>query len=307
MGNTLRKLAVINDKDGYAISTIREGQTYFTQPVIEEYFTVIYHKDQPIPNFASLNDRFVLAISFNRTGTLITDDFSLRLAANSLYLIKPTSIDIIRDLSENFGCYLIVFRKDFLSKELMQEPFIESLMWANLDEPATCRPDKRGFSVIRHLFKKLVQEYRRDQLFRDKMLKLLFVELLFEISRNSGYVSVRTITPPSHQQLMVNKFKKLIDEHFLTKRTVQGYADSLFITAKHLSEVVKEYTGMTALDLIHKRLFQEARHWLSTPGLSVKEIAGKLNFDTSSHFSRFFKHIAGYSPTEFQRMYGVLA
>jgi len=71
--------------------------------------------------------------------------------------------------------------------------------------------------------------------------------------------------------------------------------------------VVKEYTGMTALDLIHRRLFQEARHWLSMPGLSVKEIADKLNFDTSSHFSRFFKHIAGYSPTEFQRMYGVLA
>ncbi|MFC6099080.1 AraC family transcriptional regulator [Olivibacter domesticus] len=307
MGGTLRKLAVIDDKGLHAVSTIIEKQAYFTQPVIEENFTVVYHKNQPIPEFTSLDDHFVLAISFNRTGLLVTNDFSLKLVANSLYLIKPTSIDVVKDLSENFGCCLIIFRKGFLSKELMQEPFIESLMWTNLDEPAACKPDKRGFSVIRNLFKRLVYEYRRDQLFRDKMLKLLFVELLFEISRNSTYVSVRTIAPPSHQQLMVNKFKKLIDEHFLTKRTVQGYADSLFITAKHLSEVVKEYTGMTALDLIHKRLFQEARHWLSTPGLSVKEIAGKLNFDTSSHFSRFFKHIAGYSPTEFQRMYGVLA
>lgn len=305
MGNILRKLVVPDNTDRHPISPT--GNVQLADQSAEEYFSVILHSKQPIPTFVSLDDHFILVLSFGRTGVLTVDDLSLKIIPNSLYLLKPTSLGFVRELSEKFGCYIVIFRKDFLSKELMHEPFVENLMWGNSDELATCKLEKKGFSIIRNLFKRLGREYQADRLFREKMLKLLFVELLFEISRNSGYVPVRSIAPPSHQQLMVNKFKKMIDEHFLTKRTVQGYADSLFVTAKHLSEVVKEYTGMTALDLIHKRLFQEARRWLSIPGLSVKEIADRLNFDTSSHFSRFFKHIAGYSPTEFQRVYGVIA
>ena len=83
--------------------------------------------------------------------------------------------------------------------------------------------------------------------------------------------------------------------------SVQQYAEMMHVSAKHLSEQVKQETGENALMIIHKRLFLEAQYLLGMGQFSVKEVAEQLNFDTSRHFSRFFKHFAGVNPSEYNR------
>ena len=75
------------------------------------------------------------------------------------------------------------------------------------------------------------------------------------------------------------------------------------VSAKHLSEIVKSATGLTALHYIHERVIQEAEYLLVYTLLSIKEIAFTLQFDDPSHFSRFFKKHKQLSPIEFRKLF----
>ncbi len=133
------------------------------------------------------------------------------------------------------------------------------------------------------------------------MLKVLLVELVLKVVRATQIQPTQMEHIKSRKELLVQDFQQRVDKHFLTIRRVNQYASMLFVSAKHLSESVKEVLGVTALQIIHDRISKEAEYWLSNTTLSVKEIAYKLNFDNSSHFSRFFKRFAGVNPGQFQR------
>jgi len=294
MNNILQKLVVSDKNPDLFFSSVGDETPYFT---------IMHYSGQPLADFNLFNDYFVLILGLRGTGVANMGDFCFKLSAYNFYIMRPNSLNFFQELSKDFQCYFVLFKKDFLMNVLRHEHLIENLLMAEFEEPEVSRLNKSSFSIIYRLFKRLDEEFHGNQLFRDKILQLLFIELLFEVSRTGSGVAAKSLRFPSRQEHLVIQFKALIDEHFLTKRTVKDYADKLFVTAKHLSEVVKEYTGKSALYLIHHRMFQEAKYWLSQSGLSIKEIADKLNFDTSSHFSRFFKHYAGYNPTEFQHLY----
>ena len=45
----------------------------------------------------------------------------------------------------------------------------------------------------------------------------------------------------------------------------------------------------------------EAKNLLRYSGRNVQQVAYELNFPNQSAFGKYFKHITGMSPTEFQR------
>lgn len=297
MSNSLHRLVIAEKNDPAFHAVVAENPQFIVMQANRNTFA----------NLSSLHLHEYMALILNLKGEGIvnTENYAFKLAPEKLYLIKLTPITVFESLSGNLQSYMILFKKDFIINAVFQEPLIENVFMSGCDEPAICTLTKSNLAAIQSTFRRLHQEYHSSKLFRDKMLRLLFIELLLETSRTGTHIPVHALALPSRQQQLVNKFKRLIDDHFLTKRTVQAYAEHLFVTAKHLSEVVKLYTGTTALYMIHSRIIEEAKYWLTTSDLSVKEIAGKLNFDTSSHFSRFFKHIAGYNPTAFQQLYSI--
>ncbi len=66
----------------------------------------------------------------------------------------------------------------------------------------------------------------------------------------------------------------------------------------------KSHTGMSPGQYYLQLKIEEARNLLMTGGVSVKEIAGRLNFDSVFYFSKLFKAKTGLSPTDFQARNG---
>ncbi|MGQ7871192.1 AraC family transcriptional regulator [Sunxiuqinia sp. sy24] len=95
-------------------------------------------------------------------------------------------------------------------------------------------------------------------------------------------------------------FSNLVDLHFKEKRLVSEFADLLSTTPKKLNAISKKYGGITALQVIHERIFQEAKHLLAFSGLSHKEIAYQLKFDSPSALNKFIQKKAGCSPSDLQ-------
>lgn len=288
------------------IHTIPLSQALQLSPVIPAdrsgELAIIHYTGQSARELPDMNDYFALVLGIKGSSICTVDNFCFKLTANNLYLLKPQNSPVFQQLSNGFQCDIVLFKRSFLADIMIGESLIQHIVGASLDEPVVSALNQSSFKNIQHLYTRLDQEYHSDKLFHSQMLHLLFVELMLEVSRSSVYTPANLLVLPTRQQQLVSQFNGLVDQYFLTERTVKSYANRLYVTAKYLGEVVKEQTGLPALHLIHNRLFQESKYWLRISGLSIKEIAGKLNFDNSSHFSRFFKHISGYNPTDYQRL-----
>lgn len=85
--------------------------------------------------------------------------------------------------------------------------------------------------------------------------------------------------------------------------TVQYVADSLNMSPKYLSSLLKVLTGQTAQQHIHEKLIEKAKEKLSTTDLSVSEIAYELGFEHPQSFSKLFKLKTKVSPLEFRHSF----
>lgn len=100
---------------------------------------------------------------------------------------------------------------------------------------------------------------------------------------------------------LVEKYRKLIREHFTRQHFVKFYAAKLNQTPNYLNMVVKNVTGAKASDLIHEQIIGEAKHLLIHTKLSHKEVAAELGFSDPSYFTKFFKRETGQKPLDWFR------
>lgn len=156
-----------------------------------------------------------------------------------------------------------------------------------------------------------IQEYMRiiaDKLMMSesplKRMKIsnLIQAMLCEIIENHFVLSDGIEKPKSRKEDILSKFIIEILQNYKSERSVAFYADKLCVTPKHLSAVAKDITGHTASELIDHYVIMEAKIMLAETALTIQEISNKLNFANQSFFGKYFKHLSGYSPSEFRKL-----
>ena len=112
--------------------------------------------------------------------------------------------------------------------------------------------------------------------------------------------AVHSGRPRSRRMLYTHEFVRLVRKYFRSEHSVRFYADRLCISPKYLSLVVKECTGRSAAEIIDEHLLLEAKNLLRFSGKNIQQVAYELNFSNQSSFGKYFKHLTGLSPSEFQ-------
>lgn len=107
--------------------------------------------------------------------------------------------------------------------------------------------------------------------------------------------------PASRQVAYAQEFMRLLSAHHGHSRDIAFYADKLHISPKYLSHLIKEHTGKSASQWIGEFVVREAKNMLRYSSKNVQQVAYALNFSTQSSFGKYFKHITGMSPTEYQK------
>ncbi|MBR5331739.1 MAG: helix-turn-helix transcriptional regulator [Muribaculaceae bacterium] len=134
---------------------------------------------------------------------------------------------------------------------------------------------------------------------RNIIASTLYQILHFASKRVSPEVS--DDRPKSRRSNYVHEFISLVHRHFRQERSVKFYADKLFISPKYLSLIIKEMTGRSAAEWIDECVILEAKNLLRFSGKNIQQIAYDLNFTNQSSFGKYFKHLTGMSPSEFQK------
>jgi AraC-like DNA-binding protein len=91
---------------------------------------------------------------------------------------------------------------------------------------------------------------------------------------------------------IMSRFIQMLEAgSYRQNRTVAWYAQQLCVTPKHLHKISTQVSGRTPSHWIQQFTVMEIRHLLMHKKLTAKEVAAKMNFDTSSHFSRYLNRL----------------
>lgn len=199
------------------------------------------------------------------------------------------------------GTY-ILFNEDFIRFNRKDHvPLKEYRLFNNPDFKSliTVAPEKRG--KLRNITELIFDELKHsDDYSQDIVLNLLHLFLLesrriFDQQDQSPKEELNE-TPDA----AIIKFKQLIEENYIAQKNVSAYADMLNMNASCLNELTKRTTGITAGELIRKRVIDETKKLLYSSSISGKEIAFQLGFDDPAYFSRFFRKYTGTTLKEFR-------
>ena len=105
----------------------------------------------------------------------------------------------------------------------------------------------------------------------------------------------------SRKEDIFHRFVALINNHAAAEHAISFYADRLCLTPNHLGAVVREVSGQTVMEWIHRYIIQQAKLQLKYSDLPVWQIGEQLNFTNPSFFSKFFRRETGMTPAEYRR------
>ena len=163
-------------------------------------------------------------------------------------------------------------------------------------------------TIVNGIIENIKNEYHSniDKFSQDVIIAQL--ELLFTYAQR--FYERQFITRKITNHTILNRLEDVLTNYFSNESlidkglpSVQHIADSLAISKKYLSCLLKQLTGQTTQQIIHEKLIEKAKEKLSTTDLSVSEIAYDLGFEHSQSFSKLFKAKTKQSPLEFRQSF----
>lgn len=214
-----------------------------------------------------------------------------------LYFISPNHIySWVRD--QKIDGYILNFKQDYLS--VKPKDFQNQFSFFGLDKLNAIQIDNEEKQRVIDIFEEFYSEYHQSRSsFSEEILKHYLQVVLYKCLDLYKKQENTVNKLPENQGLFV-KYQNLINNYYLSKRSVKEYASLLNVTPNHLSDSIKSSTGKNALHYINQRLLIEAKNLLKFGDEDIKQIAYTLNFASPSHFGKFFKKHTLKTPANYR-------
>jgi len=218
------------------------------------------------------------------------------LKPQTFYFSTPPQVHL-KEQSNPLEGYLLSFTEEFLkvydNAVLKELPLL--LNRYNRHELSLSQADA---VFIEDLMVKMLQEFNSNNDWKNGILASYLHILLIYTSRL--YVAQFHDDDKNPGRRLLREFNTLVHRDFSKHHQVADYAAQLHISPGHLSEVVKQQSGKSAVMHIHEKLVVEAKYYLLHTEHTVKEIAHTLGFGDAAYFNRFFKRLANVTPAAYR-------
>lgn len=98
----------------------------------------------------------------------------------------------------------------------------------------------------------------------------------------------------------VLRIRAFVREHVETDLKLESCCKRLQIPVSFAKQALKEKLGCTFIELVLEERINRAKEWLRSGGMSVDEIARKLQYSNAQNFSRTFKKAVGIPPGQYR-------
>jgi AraC family transcriptional activator of pobA len=245
---------------------------------------------------------YEIFIFYKGGGTHKIDFHDYEIETNALHFISPGQVHLVKRAK---GCkgYVITFHEELYALHDQHKNFLQQItLYHNYKDPALFTCSEEEMFVFQRLIDRIEQEYVSEGIMREELMRSYLNIFLIHSTRifqqkNHGKKKEKYSQSGNY---ILQKFRQLLDEHYVKKQTVNEYAEEMAITPGHLNDVIKKMTGATASSHISERIILEAKRLLLNTNHSIKEISFLLGFDDPTYFGRFFRKSTSFTPGDFR-------
>ncbi|MDP4197322.1 MAG: AraC family transcriptional regulator, partial [Bacteroidota bacterium] len=214
-----------------------------------------------------------------------------------MYFLKPRQILKIYDVEIKEKGFTLYFHEDYL----MGHPLFSEIKKYNffdyeINEALHLSPREK--EVMWSLFNKMETEYYNNPDEFSKSIILSHLDSLLKYAQR--FYKRQFIDRKPLSGAAITKFNEVLNLYFSKGEavlkglpTVNYMSTQLNLSSKYLSDLLKQETGKTSLELIHLYVIAEAKNMLVAGEKSIAEIAYHLGFENPPYFSRLFKKEVG--------------
>ena len=222
----------------------------------------------------------------------------IEISSPQLFFLAPGQVHDLRFKNAEIEGFLINFDEYFYNAFLSKINFIDDFNFFNRNGKVSSFDAVKCQKEIDEIFTKIKKAFAEKPHNYLDFLRIYLLELFDNVD---GFQEKSEEEKQyTHQQIIIIKFAKQLENHFQEAHYPKYYADRLAITANYLNVVCKNYTGKTAGEIIRERIILEAKRLLINSQLSISEISFQLHLEDNSYFTKFFKQNTGITPFQFR-------
>jgi AraC-like DNA-binding protein len=223
----------------------------------------------------------------------------------SMMFIKPRQVIEMKNLELEEDGFLIFFHEDFINGKILNNEISKYTFFDyEINEALHLSPSEE--KIVWEIFHTLEIEYNNNQDEYSTEIILANIGTLLKYAQRfykRQFLNRNELTGKTLTKFTDALYNYMKNGQFAEKGlpTVSSMAEQLNLSARYLSDLLKQETGKTALEHIHLFLVSEAKNLLLVNDRNVSEIAYALGFENMSYFSRLFKKEVGLSPVQFKK------
>lgn len=246
------------------------------------------------------HDFFEVLYLHKGSGCHVIDANNYEITPPCVFFLSPGQAHKL-ELSNDIEGYIFIFNADFYllnrsnQNSLIEFPFFYTL---HQDNPPLLLKEVGDVVFLDSLFRRSVTETKQGGDFTIDLLRSILDLILTTCA--SRYPMNDAMPNKGKGQILVKRFFHLVEENHQKNLSLGDYANTLGITANHLTQTVKQLTGKTSSQIIKAKQLLEIKRLLVHTNLNVSEIANQLNFEDQSYFTKFFRRETGHTPLQYR-------
>ncbi|MGN7884325.1 helix-turn-helix domain-containing protein [Dyadobacter endophyticus] len=283
------------------------NQATGVKPPEHPMFSILYaNKDDHWPGDVEFIANFYI-IGFKKltSGSVLYGKTKYDHDLGTMSFIKPRQKVTFRDIRLEEACFLILVHEDYLAGSALHNE-IKKYHYFDYDINEALHLSPSEEETIWTLMQTMNKELHNNTDAYSKTIILSHLNTLLKYAER--FYKRQFINRAEITGAIATRFNEMLAAYFAAEEahksglpTVTALAERLNLSPRYLSDLLRQQTGKTALELIHLYLIAEAKNLLKGTALNINEISSALGFENSNYFSRLFKRTVGLTPHVFRQ------
>ncbi|MCC9044304.1 helix-turn-helix domain-containing protein [Myroides sp. M-43] len=223
--------------------------------------------------------------------TQYLDSGAYTLSKNEIINVKNGNITATLSLSDDIRGYFVVYENDVIT---------DISLGANDLKFFTMNPYVKLNEVNASWVSRILDLLEEEALSEQRDIEIC-VTLLETVLMKVIRVDMEKKTPMSRQLDIAFRFRELVQKFHIDHKNVLFYANLLHISENYLNKCVKEATNKPPKQWINEISILHSQILLQDKSRDIAGIAFELKYNSPSYFTRLFKKVTGYSPSDYRK------
>lgn len=273
-----------------------------------------YISESPKPHL-HVHDFIEISYVASGTGIHILGDKTYEVGKGDLFLINYDVPHEFRSFDSPSAAplevYNCVFKPDFIDVNLIDYmDFSDVIHYLSFRSIFTIEADHvddvkilgGGNSAIEAIYRKMLEEFTRQEEGYVELLRAYLIELLihiFRVLKKSGKAGGAAMT---HHAKLIEQSKQYLRANYALGAKLNELASQSFLSPTYFCKLFKDYTGTTISEYVQSLRIEEACQLLQHTDEKIIAIAQKVGYKDIKHFNEVFKKLTGMTPSSYRKM-----